>query len=182
MKIVLKILKISIIVFVIGCISFFIYLFGGQILGISEILSVHKSILKTPHININDLKNDFEIIIDVVNREKYETFYFDESSDYVIGGYIDSKMESEKIDLNEKELQAFKHVFYGIKEVKRSLIYQFDKVIYKDKEIIFSNSTGYQVVYIPNDNKKTLKELKKEEKNKYFSVIKLDEHWYQMMP
>ena len=55
MKIVLKILKISIIVFVIGCISFFIYLFGGQILGISEILSVHKSILKTPHININDL-------------------------------------------------------------------------------------------------------------------------------
>ena len=182
MKIVLKILKICFIVFIIGCISFFTYLFGGTIFGFYILHSTFESRIETPHISINDLRNDFELIIDVVNIEKYETFYFDESSDYVIGGYIDSKMESEKIDLNEKELQAFKHVFYGIKEVKRSLIYQFDKVIYKDKEIIFSNSTGYQVVYILNDNKNTLKELKKEEKNRKFSIIKLDEHWYQMMP
>lgn len=132
---------------------------------------------------MNELKNDLEIVIDVINRENYNMYYYSDSSDCVYGGYINSSIDSKILNINEKESQAFKHVFYGTSEVIRSYKYQFEDIIRRDNgEILFSNWYGYQVTYIPNDNKNTLKELKKECKDKNYYVIKLTDHWYQIMP
>ena len=174
--------KISIsIIIIVTIVLLFWFTIGRTLLGIYSLELIFKDRATRPYINTNELKDDLDIVINIINKESSDSFsVHDEPIEHV---HVNDIRSGHELNLNERELKAFINVCYGIEE-KRRYDVTVDWIHKKENgEIEFLNEYGYEIRYIPNDNKDTLKELENELKNNYregYYVIKLEEHFYQI--
>ena len=163
-----EILKKKIIIFLI-IITFILllwFIIDRKLLAFYELYLIEKDFVNTPQINFQEMKSDFEVVVNVINREKRDerVFSFDD---------IDKQ-----INVSEEELKSFK----SIENSKNDYNFQLVYISIEDNTMCMYNEYGYQIYYIPDDSNNTLKELKEKWKklDEGWGVVKLDEHWYQI--